>query len=138
MKLSHWSHTTPRPNVRMGLILLLLACLGVAAAPQVAEAEVVTPSAGASGSSAPQTASSSEDASSLEAAASRAGETGRKVAMSLIALAFAVASIVLAFRRDFKEAASVFVVGILAVLLASPAGVSVLRNTVNSLFGSSS
>jgi glucose uptake protein GlcU len=75
-------------------------------------------------------------ASSLEAAAAKAGNTGRAVAMSLIGLAFAVAGIVLAFRRDFKEAAAVFAVGIIAVLLATPAGVSLLRDTVTSLFGS--
>ena len=61
-------------------------------------------------------AGSSEAASSLESAASKAGETGRKVAMSLIGLAFAVAAVVLAFRRDFREAAGVFVVGVIAVL----------------------
>ena len=76
-------------------------------------------------------------ANSLEAAASKAGETGRKVAMSLIGLAFAIAGIVLAFRRDFKEAAGVFAVGIVAILLATPAGVSLLHDTVNSLFGTS-
>ena len=43
----------------------------------------------------------------------------------------------LAFRRDFKEAAGVFAVGIVAVLLATPAGVSLLRDTVSSLFGAS-
>lgn len=75
-------------------------------------------------------------ASSLEAAASKAGNTGRAVAMSLIGLAFAVAATVLAFRRDFKEAAGVFAVGIVSVLLATPAGLSLLRDTVNSLFGS--
>jgi hypothetical protein len=73
--------------------------------------------------------------SSLESAAAKAGSTGRAVAMSLIGLAFAVAATVLAFRRDFKEAASVFAVGIVSVLLATPAGVSLLRDTVNSLFG---
>jgi hypothetical protein len=73
--------------------------------------------------------------SSLEAAAAKAGDTGRAVAMSLIGLAFAVAATVLAFRRDFKEAAGVFVVGIVSVLLATPAGVSLLRDTVTSLFG---
>lgn len=56
--------------------------------------------------------------------------------MSLIGLAFAVAAIVLAFRRDFKEAAGVFAVGIVAVLLATPTGLSLLRATVASLFGS--
>jgi hypothetical protein len=73
----------------------------------------------------------------LESAAAKAGATGRAVAMSLIGLAFAVAATVLAFRRDFKEAAGVFAVGIVSVLLATPAGVSLLRDTVSSLFGSS-
>jgi hypothetical protein len=74
---------------------------------------------------------------SLESAAAKAGETGRAVAMSLIGLAFAVAATVLAFRRDFREAAAVFAVGIVCVLLATPTGVSLLRATVASLFGSS-
>jgi hypothetical protein len=74
--------------------------------------------------------------STLESAATKAGETGRAVAMSLIGLAFSVAATVLAFRRDFKEAAGVFAVGIVSVLLATPAGVSLLRDTVASLFGS--
>jgi hypothetical protein len=78
-----------------------------------------------------------EGTGSLESAASKAGETGRKVAMSLIALGFAIASIVLAFRRDFKEAAGIFAVGLLAILLATPAGVNVLHDTVNTLFGAS-
>lgn len=73
--------------------------------------------------------------SSLEAAAAKAGATGRAVAMSLIGLAFAVAATVLAFRRDFKEAAGVFAVGIVSVLLATPAGINLLRDTVSSLFG---
>lgn len=72
---------------------------------------------------------------SLEAAAQKAGDTGRKVAMSMIALGFAIASVVFAFRRDFKEAASVFAIGIVAILLATPAGVNVLHDTVNTLFG---
>jgi hypothetical protein len=73
--------------------------------------------------------------SSLETAAAKAGSTGRAVAMSLIGLALAVAATVLAFRRDFKEAAGVFAVGIVAVLLATPSGVTLLRDTVASLFG---
>lgn len=80
--------------------------------------------------------SSSAGSNSLEAAASKAGDTGRKVAMSLITLAFAIASIALAFRRDFKEAAGVFVIGIFAVLLATPTGLNLLQDTVNTLFGS--
>jgi hypothetical protein len=83
--------------------------------------------AGTSGGSRPGT--------SLESAAAKAGDTGRTVAMSLIGLAFAVAATVLAFRRDFKEAAGVFAVGLVAVLLATPTGVSLLRDTVSSLFG---
>jgi hypothetical protein len=75
--------------------------------------------------------------SELESAAAKAGNTGRAVAMSLIGLAFAVAATVLAFKRDFKEAAGVFAVGIVSVLLATPAGVSLLRDTVTSLFGGS-
>jgi len=73
---------------------------------------------------------------SLESAAARAGNTGRTVAMSLIGLALAIAGIVLAFRRDFKEAAGVLAVGIVAVLLATPTGVALLRSTVASIFGS--
>ena len=72
---------------------------------------------------------------SLESAAAKAGDTGRAVAMSLIGLALAVAATVLAFRRDFREAAGVFAVGIVAVLLATPTGVTLLKDTVASLFG---
>jgi hypothetical protein len=91
---------------------------------------------GAVGAAAPVQAGEGEAGDTLEAAASKAGSTGRKVAMSLIGLAFAVAGIVLAFRRDFKEAAGVFAVGIVAVLLATPAGLNLLQDTVSSLFGS--
>ena len=80
-------------------------------------------------------ASAEHSTSSLESAAAKASQIGRTVAMSLIGLAFAVAGAVLAFRRDFKEAAGVFVVGLVAVLLASPAGVGLLSNTVTTLFG---
>jgi hypothetical protein len=79
---------------------------------------------------------SAGEGSQLESAAHRAGETGRRVAMSLIALGFALAAIVLAFRRDFKEAVGVFAVGIVAVLLAQEAGVQLVENLVHSLFGS--
>jgi len=73
---------------------------------------------------------------SLESAASQASDTGRTVALSLIGLALAVAAVVLVFKRDFKEAVGVLAIGIIAVLLASPAGLSVLQNTVSLLFGS--
>lgn len=113
-------------------IVLLLACLGIAVAPSAAVASVAnTSSTGAQHTAAPEGAGSS-----LESAAAKAGDTGRAVAMSLIGLAFAVAGTVLAFRRDFKEAAGVFAVGIVSVLLATPTGLSLLRDTVASLFGS--
>jgi hypothetical protein len=74
---------------------------------------------------------------SLEAAASRAGDTGRKIGLSLIGLALAVAAVILVFKRDFKEAVGVVAIGIVAILLVSPAGISVLQDTVSMLFGSS-
>jgi hypothetical protein len=83
------------------------------------------------------TSTQSSGGPSLESAASKAGSVGRNVAMSLIGLGFAVAAIRLVFRRSFKEAASVLVVGMLAILLATPAGVNVLHDTVNTLFGGS-
>jgi hypothetical protein len=118
---------------------MLACCASLALRPPATGAAVraSTPAAarvgGAAGASG--AGGSPEQGSSLEAAASRAGSTGRKVAMSLIGLAFAVAGTVLAFRRDFKEAAGVFAVGIVAVLLATPAGINLLQDTVNSLFG---
>jgi hypothetical protein len=113
------------------LIVALLACGCAACAPATALAAVTSTNA----ASAPPAAAPESGGSSLEAAAAKAGSTGRAVAMSLIGLAFAVAATVLAFRRDFKEAAGVFAVGIVSVLLATPAGVSLLRDTVTSLFG---
>jgi hypothetical protein len=74
---------------------------------------------------------------SLEAAASRAGDTGRKIGLSLIGLALSVAAVILVFKRDFKEAVGVIAIGIVAVLLVSPAGLNVLQDTVSLLFGSS-
>jgi hypothetical protein len=115
-------------------VLLACALLALALAPIAARAAVDTQTS----SNAPQTASAEQTGSSLEAAAAKASSTGRTIAMSLIGLALAVASIVLAFRRDFKEAAGVFAVGIVAVLLATPTGVSLLQDTVSSLFGSHS
>jgi len=114
------------------LFAALLACICVAVAPAPARAAVT----GTSSTATPPPVAGEGGGSSLEAAAAKAGNTGRAVAMSLIGLAFAVAATVLAFRRDFKEAAGVFAVGIVSVLLATPAGVSLLRATVTSLFGS--
>lgn len=75
-------------------------------------------------------------ATSLETAANRASSIGRTIALSLIGLALAVAAVVLVFKRDFKEAVGVVVIGIIAVLLASPVGLSVIQQTVTLLFGS--
>jgi hypothetical protein len=115
---------------RISRIAPVVVCVCVATTAPPATAVVVS-SDGRAVAAAPETRGSS-----LESAAAKASDTGRAVAMSLIGLAFAVAGTVLAFRRDFKEAAGVFAVGIVAVLLATPAGVSLLRDTVTSLFGS--
>jgi hypothetical protein len=117
----------------VGALCIALAACGVATAPapSIAKAAISPPR----GETPERAAAGEKDGSSLEAAAAKAGNTGRAVAMSLIGLAFAVAATVLAFRRDFKEAAGVFAVGIVSVLLATPTGVSLLRDTVNSLFG---
>jgi hypothetical protein len=109
--------------------MLVTGVLAVALAPP-------PPPALAAGSSAAGGQVSAQSGGSLEAAANRAGDTGRKVAFSLIGLALAVAAIVLTFKRDFKEAVGVLAIGLVAVLLASPAGVSVLQQTVSMLFGS--
>jgi glucose uptake protein GlcU len=119
-------------SMRTCVVILLLSACAWTGGLTPARAAVVsgTPTA------VPRAAEAQPGESSLEAAAAKAGNTGRAVAMSLIGLAFAVAGTVLAFRRDFKEAAAVFAVGIIAVLLATPAGVSLLRDTVTSLFAS--
>ena len=111
----------------------LLGGIAIVAKPPAARAAVRPSRVAGSQQAAP---SGGRTGASLESAAAKAGDTGRAVAMSLIGLAFAVAATVLAFRRDFKEAAGVFAVGIVAVLLATPTGVSLLRDTVASLFGS--
>lgn len=97
------------------------------------------PAAGAPAASAPAASlrvrSASLATASLESVATKAGETGRKIAISLIGLALAVAAVVLAFRRDFKEAAAIFAVGLVCVLLATSAGESLLQDTVKTLVG---
>ncbi len=138
MRCSRFRFCAPTIRWAAGLSLLAgvaLVCALLGLAPIAARAAVTSSSVPGAGSRTGGVASGSTEGSSLEAAASKAGNTGRKVAMSLIGLAFAVAGIVLAFRRDFKEAAGVFAVGIVAVLLATPAGINLLRDTVNSLFG---
>ena len=112
---------------RTRAVLLLAGVCLLAGAPAAAQAAVETPaqaniqqqSAAQTGIqvATPQAVSAEKTGTSLESAAAKAGDTARTVAMSLIGLALAIASIVLAFRRDFKEAAGVFAVGIVAVLL---------------------
>jgi lysylphosphatidylglycerol synthetase-like protein (DUF2156 family) len=119
-------------TVRAIVVGLVLACLCPAAGAASATAAVK----GAEPRTSARVQGAEQEGGSLESAAAKAGSTGRAVAMSLIGLALAVAATVLAFRRDFKEAAAVFAVGIVAVLLATQTGVSVLRDTVASLFGS--
>jgi hypothetical protein len=140
----HKLSTHTRAHVSLYLSILALALAGAGAIPAEAAALGRSPVT-ASGTPtlatvAPTLATataSGEETGSLESAATKAGETGRKIAMSLIGLGFAIASIVLAFRRDFKEAAGIFAVGFVAILLATPTGVNVLHDTVNTLFGSS-
>lgn len=120
-----------RAPVIASVCVALLLCPGLAA-PHLARASV----AGSSTAGSTSSPAAREGTSSLESAATKAGETGRRVAMSLIGLACALAAVTLAFRRDFKQAVGVFAVGFVAVMLATPVGVSVLRDTVSSLFGS--
>lgn len=127
-------HTARRRTRAYATTLLAGICL--ATGPAVAQAAIETPAAGSGSVLSSQSGKVGAGGGSLESAAAKAGSTGRTVAMSLIGLAFAVASIVLAFKRDFREAAGVFAVGIVCVLLATPTGVNVLQDTVNSLFGS--
>jgi hypothetical protein len=127
-----------RAATAVGVAVLVVACAGTAFAPVLAQAAVSTGAAGSS-SAAKSAAKSGEKSEatgvSLEGAAQNARGTAQTVAMSLIGLGLAIASIVLAFRRDFKEAAGVFAVGIVAVLLAQPTGLELLQHTVTSLFG---
>ena len=125
----------PKPPLVRARAIVLLAGMCLIAGPPAAQAAITGPSPGSSPASTQRAATTEKTGSSLESAAAKAGSTGRAVAMSLIGLAFAVAAIVLAFKRDFKEAAGVFAVGIVSVLLATPTGVSLLQDTVNSLFG---
>lgn len=73
--------------------------------------------------------------SSLESVADKAGRTGRAVALKIIGLALALAAVVLVFKRDFREAAALLAVGLVAVLLASPDGLNLLQDTAHYLFG---
>lgn len=122
----------PRPIRRARTVLGLLAlapCLALGPAPLTVVAPAV---AQVQGTPAP---SGGGGSTSLEQAAERASDTGRTVALSLLGPAFAIAAVILAFKRDFKEAAAIFGVGLLGVLLATPAGLNALNDLVTALFG---
>ncbi|HLI33006.1 MAG TPA: hypothetical protein VKU89_09755 [Solirubrobacteraceae bacterium] len=122
---------------RRVLRILVAFCLFGVATPLSPASATAAPGAVAAGrtASASSAAAAGGEGNQLESAARKAGETGRKVAMSLIALGFAIAAVVLAFRRDFKEAVAVFAIGVVAVLFAQAAGVKLIENLVRSLFG---
>jgi len=119
-----------RARRALAAILATTVAVGV---PASALARPAGPAVMAAGTSTLETGGTS---TSLETAASRASSTGRTIAFSLIGLALAVAAVILVFRRDFKEAIGVLAIGVIAIMLASPVGVSVLENTVSTLFGS--
>jgi hypothetical protein len=127
---THLAHRAIAAAIACAFAALMLSAAPASAA--AGSAPLAGEAAGVSGAGAEHTDSQ------LESVAAKAGNTGRAVAMSLIGLAFAVAATVLAFKRDFKEAAGVFAVGIVSVLLATPAGIGLLRDTVTSLFGGGS
>src|SRR4051812_48869609 len=113
-------------------VLVVAAALAVTGAP----AALLLPSTAAAqvqATPAPGTGTGGD--TSLAEAARKAGDTGRTVAISLLGLAFAIAAVILVFKRDFKEAAAIFGVGLLGVLLATPAGLNMLNDLVASLFG---
>lgn len=124
-----------RPSIRalapIVLAVIALGALGPAACGLGTQAAGAQVRAGSSSSS----TSSGGSGSSLQDVADKAGRTARSVAIKVIGLALALAAIVLVFKRDFKEAAAVFAVGIIALLLASQEGVDLLQNTAHSLFG---
>jgi hypothetical protein len=122
----------PRTAIAIGVVVALMVtstCL----IPSAAYAS--GGSVGSKGATTTSTSGSGGGELELTKAAEKAKETGRTIAMSLIGLAFAIASIVLAFKRDFKEAVGVIVIGSLAVFLAGEQGLKVLENTVTKLFG---
>src|SRR5437016_5291650 len=90
-------------DVRVLSLLFTSCCLATVGA-AAAELTLDTPTASAAVAKAPTAGSSAKGAGgtdSLEQAAKRAGDTGRKVAMYLIGLAFAFGAVLLVFKRDF-------------------------------------
>lgn len=129
----------PRPvcsRVARALLIAVLVLPLALAQPLAAPDGALAAARGVQGTPAsPSASSASTGGASLESAATKADEVGRKVAMSLIGLGFAIAAVVLVLRRNFREAAGVLAVGGLAVMLATPAGVDVMNSTVKTLFG---
>ncbi|MEA2370520.1 MAG: hypothetical protein QOH12_914 [Solirubrobacteraceae bacterium] len=125
-----------RPGPRALGAALLLGLVFLAASPPAATLAAGPPASGPVAVGPLAVGVTNPAGGSLESAASRAGDTGRKIGLSLIGLALAVAAVILVFKRDFKEAVGVIAIGIVAVLLVSPAGINVLRDTVSILFGS--
>ena len=121
--------------ILLGLVLLAAGPpAGALAAGPPAGALAAGPPAGALAAGPLAVGVTNPTGGSLESAASRAGDTGRKIGLSLIGLALAVAAVILVFKRDFKEAVGVIAIGIVAILLVSPAGINVLQDTVSMLF----
>src|SRR4051812_4000201 len=123
----------PIPSARSLTATLILAAT-LALGPG-ALGQLLAPSAVAQVRATPAPSGGQGGGTSLEQAAEKAGDTGRTVAISLLGLAFAIAAVILVFKRDFKEAAAIFGVGLLGVLLATPAGLNMLNDLVSSLFG---
>jgi hypothetical protein len=123
------------PDFRRCRAFAALAASGALALAAVPAALLVPSPAVAQVQATPAPGSGAGGDTSLAQAARKAGDTGRTVAISLLGLAFAIAAVILAFKRDFKEAATIFGVGLLGVLLATPAGLNMLNDLVSSLFG---
>jgi hypothetical protein len=124
------------PIPRLGRSATATLLVGAVLAAGVAPVAPLRPaSADAQVQATPRPGSGSGGGTSLEQAAQKAGDTGRTVAISLLGLAFAIAAVILVFKRDFKEAAAIFGVGLLGVLLATPAGLNMLNDLVATLFG---
>ena len=125
------ARSVPRPCLRRVAAVLVLA-LALAAVPA---GPVFVAPARAQVRAAPAPGAGQGGGTSLEQAADTARNTGRTVAISLVGLALAIAAVILVFKRDFKEAAAIFAVGVLAVVLATPAGLNALNDLVAKLFG---
>jgi hypothetical protein len=125
-----------QPLARLAVVTVLAAALTVPVGLLAAETRNdIAVAAVREQSTTDQQTSAPRGANALQDAAERAGQIGRVVALSMIGLALAAASVMLIFRRDFKEAAGIFAVGLLAVLLATPSGLNLLRNTAALIFG---